>query len=196
MSHARARQHHGPASSMARSIERYRSSRAALCKANMTGVSAMIERSGQRAPRRFDRPTDLVFRIHRIAWELGTGCVRSSRLPAHERARPFEPCCLGPFLLGLVSLSLYLSVGSFLLNLTSAHFVLPRAVSLNSFIPFDSCHIKLINRSFAICLKFLTSRNNFRYMTLIIILKKGDRIKFFEKLEIIFLFILIDHRMI
>lgn len=82
-----------------------RSSRAALCKANMAGVSAMIERSGQRAPRRFDRPTDLVFRIHRIAWEPGTQAVHSSRLPAHERARPFEPCCLGPFSLGPVALS-------------------------------------------------------------------------------------------
>lgn len=110
-----------------------RSSRAALCKANMAGVSAMIERSGQRAPRRFDRPTDLVFRIHRIAWEPGTGYVHSSGLPAHERAGPFEPCCLGPFSLGPVALS-----GPFHSDSTIA----PRFVLLNSFqvpvIPFDS----------------------------------------------------------
>jgi len=118
-----------PASSRGKEI---RSSRAALCKANMAGVSAMIERSGQRAPRRFDRPTDLVFRIHRIAWEPGTDYVHSSRLPAHERAGPFEPCCLGPFLLGPVALS-----GPFHSDSATA----PRFVLLSSFwvpvIPFD-----------------------------------------------------------
>lgn len=37
---------------------------------NMAGVSEMIERNGQCTVRWFGRPTDLVFRIHRIAWEL------------------------------------------------------------------------------------------------------------------------------
>lgn len=41
------------------------------------------------AVRPTDRPTDLIFRIHRIAWELGTGYVRS-RLPVHERAGTFR----------------------------------------------------------------------------------------------------------
>lgn len=93
-----------------RGKERYGARGRPYAKANMAGVSAMIERSGQRAPRRFDRPTDLVFRIHRIAWEPGTSYVHSSRLPAHERAGPFEPCCLGPFSLGPVALSLSRSV--------------------------------------------------------------------------------------